>query len=63
MGKISKSKIVTADFVDKALRKRIDRVKKFDSKYLEMIKDNSLLINTSGFEVGTLNGLNNYDYW
>ena len=55
--KISKSKIVTADFVDKALSERIDRVKKFDSKYVEMIKDNSLLITTSGFEVGTLNGL------
>mgnify|MGYP002586567330 FL=1 len=55
--KISKSKIVTADFVDKALSERIDRVKKFDSKYVEMIKDNSLLITTSGYEVGTLNGL------
>ncbi|MEI3395342.1 MAG: AAA family ATPase [Clostridia bacterium] len=55
--KISKSKIVTADFVDKALSERIDRVKKFDSKYVEMIKNNSLLITTSGYEVGTLNGL------
>ena len=55
--KISKSKIVTDDFVDKALSERIDRVKKFDSKYVEMIKDNSLLITTSGYEVGTLNGL------
>ena len=55
--KISKSKIVTSDFLDKALRERIDRVKKFDSKYVEMIKDNSLLITTSGYEVGTLNGL------
>ncbi len=55
--KISKSKIVTREFVDKALAERIERVKKFDSKYMEMIKDNSLLIDTSGFEVGTLNGL------
>ncbi|MBQ2938588.1 MAG: AAA family ATPase [Clostridia bacterium] len=55
--KISKSKIVTEDFVNKALAERIERVKKFDSKYIEMIKDNSLLINTSGSEVGTLNGL------
>ena len=55
--KISKSKIVTKEFVDKALSERIERVKKFDSKYMEMIRDNSLLINTSGAEVGTLNGL------
>ena len=55
--KLSKSKIVTKDFVQKALDERINRVKKYDAKYIEMIKENSLLINTSGFEVGTLNGL------
>ena len=55
--KISKSKVVTAEFIDKALDERIERIKKYDSKYLEMIKENSLLINTSGFEVGELNGL------
>lgn len=55
--KISRSKVVTAEFVQKALDERIERVKKYDSRYIEMIKENSLLINTSGFEVGTLNGL------
>lgn len=55
--KIDKSKIVTEDFINKALEERIERVKKFDSKYTEMIKNNSLLINTSGSEVGSLNGL------
>ena len=55
--KISKSKTVSAKFIDKALQERIERIKKYDSKYLEMIKDNALLINTSGFEVGELNGL------
>ena len=55
--KLSKSKVVTAEFVQKALDERIDRVKKYDTRYIEMIKENSLLINTSGFEVGTLNGL------
>lgn len=55
--KLSKSKVVTAKFIDKALEERIERVKKYDSKYLEMIKENALLINTSGFEVGELNGL------
>lgn len=55
--KLSKSKVVTEEFVQKALDERINRVKKYDAKYMEMIKENSLLINTSGFEVGTLNGL------
>lgn len=55
--KIDKSKIIEAKHVDKALKERTERVKKYDSKYLEMIKDNSLLINTSGFAVGELNGL------
>ena len=55
--KIAKSKEVTAEFVDKALTERINRVKKFDTRYLEMIKNNDLLIDTSGFKVGTLNGL------
>lgn len=55
--KISKAKIVTAKFIDKALLERIERVKKYDAKYLEMIKENTLLINTSGYEVGQLNGL------
>ena len=55
--KISKSKIVTEKFIDKALEERIERIKKYDTKYLEMIKENTLLINTSGYEVGELNGL------
>ena len=55
--KISKSKVVTGEFIDKALSERIERIKKFDSKYMEMIKDNSILIDTEGFDVGTLNGL------
>lgn len=55
--KMSKSKVVTSKFIDKALEEKIERVKKYDAKYLEMIKENTLLINTSGFEVGQLNGL------
>ena len=55
--KIEKEKIVTAKFIDKALEKRIERVKKYDAKYSEMIKNNALLISTSGFEVGQINGL------
>jgi len=55
--KLSKKKLVTKDFIDKALTERIERVKKYDSKYLEMIEENTLLISTSGFEVGVINGL------
>ncbi len=55
--KLSRSKVVTAKFIDKALQQRIERVKKYDEKYSEMIKENTLLINTSGSEVGQLNGL------
>lgn len=55
--KLSKSKVIKPEHVNKALKERIERVKKYDSKYLEMIKDHSLLISTSGFEVGEINGL------
>ena len=55
--RLSKSKIVTEEFINKALKERIERVKKYDTKYLKMIKDNSLLITTSGNEIGQINGL------
>ena len=55
--RLSKKKIVTADYVDKALKKRIERVKKYDQKYAELIEENSLLIDTDGYKVGEINGL------
>ncbi len=55
--KMSKSKIVTDKFIEKALSERINRVKKYDARYMEMIQNHSLLIDTSGYEVGTINGL------
>lgn len=54
---MSKSKIITPNFIEKALKEQKERVKKYDSLYTEMIKDNSLLISTSGSKVGELNGL------
>ncbi len=54
---LSKAKIITAEFIEKALKEQKERVKKYDSLYTEMIKDNSLLISTSGSKVGELNGL------
>ncbi len=55
--KLAKSKTIKAEHVNKALKERLERVKKYDTRYLDMIKDNSILINTSGFEVGEINGL------
>ena len=55
--KIDKAKIVTAEYIDKALKERKNRVKKYDEKYTEMIKDRVLLIDTKGSKVGQINGL------
>lgn len=55
--KMAKSKIITEEFIIKALEEKRERVKKYDSKYMEMIMDNSLLISTSGEKIGELNGL------
>lgn len=55
--KIGKSKIITEEYITKALAEKVDRVKKYDDKYMEMIKDDTLLISTSGSNVGQINGL------
>ena len=55
--KMSKSKIITENFIEKALKESKERVKKYDERYSQMIKDESLLINTSGQRIGELNGL------
>ncbi len=55
--KIDKSKVVTKEYINKALVERKNRVKKYDEKYTEMIKDRVLLIDTKGSKVGQINGL------
>ena len=55
--KMAKSKIITEEFITKALVEKADRVKKYDDRYMEMIKDNTLLITTTGNEIGQINGL------
>ncbi len=55
--RLGHSKVVTEEYVDKALKERVERVKKYDSRYMEMIRDNTLLIDTSGFVTGQINGL------
>ena len=55
--KMARVKIITGEYIDKALHQKIDRVKKYDDRFVNMIKDEVLLINTSGYEVGQINGL------
>lgn len=55
--KMAKGKVITGEYITKALEEKADRVKKYDDRYVEMIKENTLLINTSGYEVGQINGL------
>lgn len=55
--KMDKSKIVKKEHVEKALEEQVERIKKYDAKYTEMIRENTLLISTSGTEVGQINGL------
>ena len=55
--KLARSKVITEEFITKALHEKIDRIKKYDDKYMEMIKDQTLLIDTSGAKIGQINGL------
>ena len=55
--KMARSKLITENFIEKALKERKERVKKYDERYVQMIKDDSLLISTSGQKVGEINGL------
>ena len=55
--KLGKSKVITEEYITKALAEKVDRVKKYDDKYMEMIKDNTLLIDTTGSKIGQINGL------
>ena len=52
-----KKKCITKEYISKALKERIDRIKKYDEHYIEMIKDDTLLIDTTGAKVGQINGL------
>ena len=55
--RLSKSKVVTKEYIDKALEERKNRLKKYDEKYTEMIKEGTLLIDTEGEKIGQINGL------
>ena len=55
--KKEKQKIISKKYIQKALDERIDRIKKYDTRYLQMIKEEALLIDTEGYSVGQINGL------
>lgn len=55
--KLDKSKMITKKYVQKAFDERIERIKKYDTKYLQMIKEGALLIDTEGYKIGQINGL------
>ncbi len=57
LAKLSRFKIITGKIVDDALKFREERVQKYSEKYQEMINNHTLLIDTSGFKVGQINGL------
>ncbi len=55
--KLSRKKLINSDYIDKALKKRVERVKKYDQQYSDLIEEKALLIDTEGFKVGEINGL------
>ena len=57
LAKLRKEKVITGSTVDEALSQRIERVQKYNEKYIEMINNRTLLIDTQGFKVGQINGL------
>lgn len=55
--KLDKAKVITKEYIQKAFDERVDRIKKYDTKYIQMIREEALLIETSGSKVGQINGL------
>ena len=55
--RLGKSKIITKDYIEKALAERRKRTLKYDERYTELMKNGTLLIDTKGSKVGQINGL------
>ncbi len=55
--KMEGAKVVTADYVKKAISERIERINKYDQQLVEMIQNGTILIDTCGEKVGQINGL------
>ena len=57
LARLNKEKIITGKTIELALAQRDEREQKYNEKYFEMINSNTLMIDTSGFKVGQINGL------
>lgn len=51
------SKIVSEEYVEKALREKVYRVNKIEERLQEMVVEGTLIIDTEGAKVGQINGL------
>ncbi len=57
LAKLNREKVITGEIIDEALSQRDERVQKYNEKYIEMISNNTLLIDTAGSKIGQINGL------
>ena len=57
LARLNKEKLITGKTIELALAQRDEREQKYNEKYFEMINSNTLMIDTSGFKVGQINGL------
>lgn len=55
------ARIVSKQYVEKAIEERIERVKLIEEKMQEMIEQGTIFIDTQGSVVGQVNGLSVYD--
>lgn len=55
--KLDSAKVITKEYIKKALEEKKKRTLKYDRRYSEMINDGVLLIDTEGSKVGQINGL------
>lgn len=56
-----KQKIITAKYIREAIKEKDDRSALIEEKIQEMIEEGSIMIDTTGSEVGQVNGLAVYD--
>ena len=61
--KLAKAKVVTTEYIDKALEERKNRQKKYDERYTQMIKDGTLLIDTEGEKSRTDKRTYSNEHW
>ncbi len=55
--KMDNAKVVTAEYVKKAVNQRIERVNRYDQQLVELIQNGTIMIDTDGEKVGQINGL------